>query len=434
MIKVAAYCRVSTDGEDQANSFDAQQRYFFEYIERMNDWELFEIYADEGISGTVTNKRYHFNRMINDAYQGRFQLILTKEVSRFSRNILDTIAFTRELKAIGVGVVFVADRINTLDPEAEVLLSLFASLAQEESRRTSSRVVWGQTRQMEKGVVFGRSLLGYQVKKGAITIDPEEAETVRLIFEKYVQEEMSASKIAKFLTDHRYRTSRGDTNWSPSGIIRILRNEKYIGMLIQKKTYTPNYLTHERKRNKGDVPLICIENNHPPIIDMDQWTKAQEMLHSRNKHVHSNGGQSSKYLFSGKIKCAVCGRSFVGRNRYLKDGTMVRRWSCVSSVGNRTGACGIGTLVRDDDAWNMLKTALQHLQWDHNHMIRDILRVCCTTDDDKDTIAKLLVDALNGETECTQFYRYILQSITVFKDRHIELRFHHLPHVFYFVE
>jgi len=156
MIRAASYCRVSTEKDDQANSFEAQQRYFREYIERHPDWELFLVYADEGTTGTSTKKRTQFNRMIRDAYEGKFSLIITKEVSRFSRNLLDTIAYTRELKAIGVAVLFVSDGINTMDPDAELRLSIMASIAQEESRRTSARVTWGQTRQMERGVVFGQ--------------------------------------------------------------------------------------------------------------------------------------------------------------------------------------------------------------------------------------------------------------------------------------
>ena len=170
MIKVASYCRVSTDKDDQANSFEAQQRYFKEYIERQPDWELYDVYADEGITGTSTKKRAAFHRMIHDAHMGRFRLILTKEVSRFSRNILDTIAYTRELRQLGVGVLFMNDGINTLDPDAELRLSIMGSIAQEESRKTSTRVKWGQTRQMERGVVFGTSLLGYDVKDGKISI------------------------------------------------------------------------------------------------------------------------------------------------------------------------------------------------------------------------------------------------------------------------
>lgn len=173
MILVASYCRVSTERDDQANSFESQQRYFKEYIERQPDWELYEIYADEGITGTSTKKRAAFNRMINDAHMGKYKLIITKEVSRFSRNILDTISYTRELRQIGVGVLFMNDGISTLEPDAELRLSIMGSIAQEESRKTSSRVKWGQTRQMERGVEFGRSLLGYTVKDGHITIEPE---------------------------------------------------------------------------------------------------------------------------------------------------------------------------------------------------------------------------------------------------------------------
>lgn len=151
MIKVASYCRVSTDKDDQANSFESQQRYFRAYIDRQPEWELYQIYADEGITGTSTKKRAAFNQMIADARMGKFERILTKEVSRFSRNILDTIAYTRELKALGVGVLFLNDGISTLEPDAELRLSIMGSIAQEESRKTSSRVKWGQTRRMEQG-------------------------------------------------------------------------------------------------------------------------------------------------------------------------------------------------------------------------------------------------------------------------------------------
>lgn len=200
MIRVAGYCRVSTDKDDQINSFESQQRYFREYIQHQPQWELCDIYADEGITVTSTIKRVHFNRMLRDAYAGKFQLIITKEVSRFSRNILDTIRHTRELKAARIGVLFLTDGINTLDPDAELRLSIMASIAQEESRRTSARVIWGQTRQMERGVVFGRSLLGYDVKDGKISINQQGAAIVRIIFRKYALEQLSSSGIAAYLT------------------------------------------------------------------------------------------------------------------------------------------------------------------------------------------------------------------------------------------
>lgn len=172
MIQVAAYCRVSTDKEDQANSFETQQRYFREWIDRNPEWMLQEIYADEGISGTNTKKRTQFNRMIRAAREGKIDLIITKEVSRFARNTVDTLEYTRELRKRGIGVLFLNDNINTMDADGELRLTIMSSIAQNESRMTSDRVKWGQKRCMERGVVFGGSLLGYDVVGGKMRINP----------------------------------------------------------------------------------------------------------------------------------------------------------------------------------------------------------------------------------------------------------------------
>lgn len=506
MIKVASYCRVSTDKDDQANSFETQKAYFREYIQRNPDWELYEIYADEGITGTSTKKRTQFNRMMNDAYEGKFQMIVTKEVSRFSRNILDTITYTRELRAMGIGVIFATDRINTLEPESEMILSYIAAQSQEESRRTSARVVWGQTRQMEKGVVFGQSLLGYDVKDGHITVNLEGAEIVRLIFHKYAVEQVSTSEIARFLTSEGYRTYRGSSKWKSNTVIKILNNEKYVGDLVQKKTYTPDFLTHEKKSNKGAVPLITIENHHEPIVSREVWNLAQERLRRNNKHTAGDGGHSNRYVFSGKIKCGQCSSSFVGRFKYLKDGTKIRRWSCGTATNEGTAGCDVGRLVRDDDAMQMLKTAIKSLPMDFNAVVRNVTELALeavltgqtAARDDPDRLRQDLdrvqqkkeavMDAyfsreiskedmmaftakyeqqltdlrkrmeeavkrkenkqdsaalritfqseitaiLNGEIESEVFYKTLLQSLTVFKDRHMELRLNWLPQIFQF--
>ena len=370
-MKVASYCRVSTDKEDQANSFESQQQYFQEYIARNPDWELYSIYADEGTSGTSTRKRIQFSRMIQDAHEGKFQLILTKEVSRFSRNIVDTLSYTRELKRIGVAVEFVADHINTMDGDGELRLSIMATMAQDESRKTSNRVVWGQTRQMEKGVVFGRSLMGYDVKDGKLSIEPEGAELIRLIFQKYAVEQVGTAEIVRFLNREGYRTYHGGV-WKSSAIIKILKNEKYVGDLVQKKTYTPDYLTHEKRSNRGQVPQIHIENHHEPIISREVWDLAQKRLEQNNKHGEGESGHSNRYVFSGKIKCALCGASFVGRVRTLKDGTKVRRWSCGTAVNEGSNGCGIGKLVRDDDAIHMLKLAVRSLSMEARPIIDNV--------------------------------------------------------------
>ena len=201
MLQVAAYCRVSTDKEDQANSFEAQQRYFREYIQRQPDWELQGIYADEGFSGTSTNKRVEFNKMLHAAELGQIDLIVTKEVSRFTRNTVDALQITRDLRRRGVGVLFLNDSLDTRTNDGELRLTIMSSVAQDESRKTSERSKWGQTRSMEKGVVFGGSLLGYDVIGGKMTVNPEGAEVVRLIFHKYLQERKGCSTIARELRE-----------------------------------------------------------------------------------------------------------------------------------------------------------------------------------------------------------------------------------------
>ena len=380
MLNVASYCRVSTDRDDQANSFESQQRYFKEYIDRQPDWELYQVYADEGITGTSTKKRAAFNRMIADAHMGKFQLILTKEVSRFSRNILDTISYTRELKALGVGVVFMNDGVNSLEPDAELRLSIMGSMAQEESRKTSSRVKWGQTRQMEQGVVFGRSLLGYDVKGGKMTVNRSGAEIVRQIFHKYGIEKKGTSVIARELREAGYQSLTGNTKWPNTYIIKVLKNEKYVGDLVQKKTITPDYLSHSKKYNHGEEALVVIRNHHEPIISRDLWNIVQSELKKRDRKGGYGGGHSNRYVFSGKIKCGECGASFISRKKKRKDGTSYRRWGCFTAAtegnrhadaqGNSVG-CDIGKMLRDELAMDMLKQSLASLQMDQDGIIQN---------------------------------------------------------------
>ena len=284
MLRAAAYCRVSTDKADQVNSFEGQQRFFREYIERQPDWVLAGVYADEGRSGTSVEKRAAFHCMIAHARENRFDRVLTKEVSRFSRNILDTIYYTRELKSLGIGVVFLCDGIDTMQPDAELRLSIMGSLAQEESRKISDRVKWGQTRRMEDGVVFGRAMLGYDLTNGKLQIEPKGAALVRLIYYKYGIEKKGSSVIARELEAEGYRTVCGNTRWTPSHIVKILRNEKYVGDLIQKKTFTPDYLTHKKKYNHGEEEFIVLHDHHSPIVDRELWELVQVQLSERNKH------------------------------------------------------------------------------------------------------------------------------------------------------
>lgn len=504
MIRAAGYCRVSTERDDQANSFASQKSYFRDYIRRVG-WELIEIYADEGITGTSTKNRTQFSRMMEDARRGRFDRIVTKEVSRFSRNILDTIACTRALKKVGVTVLFLNDGIDTADADSELRLSIMASIAQEESRKTSSRVTWGQTRRMEKGVVFGRSLLGYDLQNGTLKINSDGAELVRLIFHKYVMELKGVSSIADFLNDNGKTTITG-SKWTPASVLRVLKNEKYMGDLVQKKTFTPDYLTHEKKKNTGQVPMVILRNHHEPIIAREIWKAAQSRLCQNNKHT-PDVGHSQRYGFSGKIRCGECASVFVSRVRYQKDGNRKRRWCCSTALRSGVNGCSVGKLINDDDAKEMVKAAIRSLKLDLNQLAAELTedimaahraeqRVQRTqigkirteveqtkkkrekvmdcyfsgeiAKDDMDTmcarydknlemlgdklakcerenihpphenteeeIMRQLMEITTGEGNSEISYQILVHSITVFRDRHMELKLEQLEHIFHFRE
>lgn len=444
-MKIAAYCRVSTSHENQADSFESQQRYFREYISNHPNWTLYRIYADEGISGTSTKKRTAFNQMIADAKLGKFQLIITKEVSRFARNTVDTLQFTRTLKRCGIGVIFMNDGINTLDPDAELRLSIMGSIAQEESRKTSSRIKWGQTRRMEQGIVFGNSMLGYDVKNGQITIEPEGARLVRLIYHKCVHERKGTTVIARELKEAGYKTYTGNSLWQGSVILRILRNEKYCGDLLQKKTFTPDYLTHEKKYNHGEEEQIYIRNHHEPIIDRKTWQKAQEEL-DRRAMEHGSGGHGNRYPLSGKIKCGSCGKSFVSRNRRKKDGTCYGTWRCSTacmkgkSQSNETdysSGCIITFQIRNDIAIDMVKQTFSALKIDTSFLVDQVTDLavlmlerdgsCKTAELLKQEIHTRLGAIASGENTPESFYGKLTEQITVFPDHTVQVKLAFLP-------
>lgn len=380
--RVAAYCRVSTDHEDQANSFESQQRYFRQYIERNPDWELYEIFADEGISGTNTKKRSEFKRMIACAKEGDFDLIITKEISRFARNTLDSIYYTRDLKKHGVGVIFMNDNINTLDGDAELRLAIMSSIAQEESRKTSERVKWGQKRRMEQGVVFGRSMLGYDVKDGKMTINEEGAKVVRLIFHKFANENKGTHVIARELREAGITPMRVK-EWSNTVILRVIRNEKYCGDLVQKKTFTPDFLSHEKKYNRGEEEFVIIKDHHEPIVSRELFEKANRILDEKSLTQEGKAKHSNRYPFSGKIKCGCCGSSYVARYKNRKNGTRYKAWRCYKSAtqgsphtdkaGNPLGCSNPS--IRNEDAVHIMYLVTRSLQLEEKKITANLLSV-----------------------------------------------------------
>lgn len=331
-LRTAVYARVSTEKDDQVNSLASQKSYFVDYISSQKNMELSKVYFDEGISGTQTRKRAGFNQMVKDALNGEFNLILTKEVSRFARNTVDTLFYTRKLKEAGVGVVFTIDHIDTRQSDGELRLAIMASLAQEESRKTSERVKWGQQRRMEQGVVFGRDLLGYRVKNGVLSVNSEEVPVIKAIFHKYTNEGKGTHVISRELTEEGLGPKRS-SQWSATVILRILRNEKYVGDLCQKKTFTPDYLTHKKKYNRGDEEKIYIKDHHEAIIDRDLWNRTQAELKRRSQSADAKSRHSRRYWCSGKICCGECGSKFVSRTKKLTVGTY-KAWRCYQTANH----------------------------------------------------------------------------------------------------
>ncbi|MDD4565378.1 MAG: recombinase family protein [Eubacteriales bacterium] len=352
ILRVAPYARVSTDEDDQLNSLENQVSYYDDLFAGNNSWIMVDMYIDEGITGTNTKKRKQFNRLIEDAHAGKIDLIITKEVSRFARNTVDTLHYTRALKAIGIGVIFLNDNIDTRDDDGEFRLTIMASVAQEESRKTSSRVKWGMKRKMERGYVMANTIFGFDRTKGrdggAITINEDEAEIVRLIFYKFVYEGKSCMAIAKdlILEGVPVASTKRMKRWSATAVGRILKNEKYAGDLLQKKTYTPDFLDHKSVKNDGQEEKVFIPDHHENIISRELWDLAQSELGQRKMIIDNKSKFSNAYWASGKIFCSECGSSCIVRTKNLKDGSKYKAWRCkeVAIFGKEIAGCTNGQI------------------------------------------------------------------------------------------
>ncbi|MBE6861559.1 MAG: recombinase family protein [Ruminococcus sp.] len=304
--KVAGYARVSTDSEEQQTSYAAQVSYYTDYIQKRPDWEFVGVYTDEGISATNTRHRDGFNRMIADALDGKIDLIVTKSVSRFARNTVDSLTTVRKLKEKGVEVYFEKENIYTLDSKGELLITIMSSLAQEESRSISENVTWGQRKRMADGKVslpYSR-FLGYcKGEDGLPEIVPEEAEIVRLIYRSFM-EGLTTNKIAQMLMEHEVPAPGGQKKWYSRTIESILTNEKYKGSALLQKKFTVDFLTKKTKINEGEVPQYYVEESHPAIIPPEEFELVQaEYL--RRKRLGRK--YNSKSIFTARLICECCG-------------------------------------------------------------------------------------------------------------------------------
>ena len=327
--RTAGYARVSTDKDEQFTSYEAQVDYYTNFIQQHTDWEFVKVYTDEGISGLNTRKRDGFNEMVEDALAGKIDLIITKSVSRFARNTVDSLTTIRKLKEKGVEVYFEKENIWTFDGKGELLLTIMSSLAQEESRSISENVTWGQRKRFSDGKITlpYKQFLGYERgenKDAPPVVNPEQAELVRRIYTLFMNGKTPGG-IARLLTAECIPTPAGKTNWQASTIESILTNEKYRGSARLQKRFTIDFLTKKQKVNEGEVPQYYIEESHEAIIDPLEWDAVQDEIKRRKSIGRAYSGKS---VLSAKIICGDCGEWYGLKTWHSNDKYKTVIWQC----------------------------------------------------------------------------------------------------------
>ena len=370
-MKIAAYCRVSTDKADQLNSLEAQKEFFSEYTQRTGD-VLVKLYADEGISGTKIKNRKEFLRMMSDAEKGMFDMVVVKDISRFARNTVDLLQNVRKLKALGIETQFLTANMTSMG-NSEFVLTIFGALAQEESANTSKRVKFGKKLNAEKGRV-PNIVYGYDKTIGDyfnLEINKEESKVVKQIYKWYTEEGYGAAKISNMLNEKGYRTKR-NCKWSQNAICRILTNEIYTGKIINGKQEISDFLTGQR-REKDETEWLVVERPELRMIEDEVFEKAQEILRGRNDAFNLNHErQSNKYLFSTLIKCKECGWSFRRTVRTYKN-TYVR-WVCSGRNGKGADSCPNKTAVDEEELIQVLQGYFNRILQQKNKVIDYVVK------------------------------------------------------------
>ncbi|MCD1763478.1 recombinase family protein [Listeria monocytogenes] len=375
-LRVAAYCRVSTETEEQNLSYEVQVAHYTEYINKNTEWEFAGIFADDGISGTNTKKREEFNRMIGECMEGNIDLVITKSISRFARNTLDCLKYIRQLKEKNIAVYFEKENINTMDAKGEVLLTIMASLAQQESQSLSQNVKLGLQYRYQQGKVQvnHNRFMGYtKDEEGNLIIVPKEAKIIKRIYREYL-EGKSLAGIGRDLEKDAILTAAGKPRWRPETIKKILMNEKYIGDALLQKTFTVDFLTKKRVKNEGHVPQYYVENSHEAIIPKELFLQAQEELHRRN-NIYTGADKnkrlySSKYALSTITFCGDCGDIY--RRVYWNiRGRKEFVWRCVTRIEQGPETCKNRT-VKEGDLYDAVMTAINKLLAGGDNMIRTL--------------------------------------------------------------
>ena len=345
-LRVAAYCRVSTDEEDQLNSLETQMQYYTSKIAENPNWSMVGIYADEGISGTRADKRDQFMKLMRDCQKGKVDYILTKSTTRFARNTVDSLTWIRKLRAIGIGVYFEEQNLDSSKVENETLIGFFSVMAQSESESISGNVKWGIHKRMRNGTYAVRfDMLGYRKgDDGQPYIVQEEAEIVRALFNRFL-DGATMGQLKDFLESKNILTRQGKAEWSASVIRKMLSNEKYVGDVLYQKTYCVDCISKKVKVNRGEVTRYLISNNHAPIIDRDTFNLVQAELsrrNSKNKKMDSaiteQGKYSGKFALSELLICGSCG-SYYRRRAKVANGKTTQYWRCINRLEHGKKYC-----------------------------------------------------------------------------------------------
>ena len=380
-LRVAAYCRVSTKEEDQLNSYEAQKSYYTDKIMENKSWTMADIFADEGITGTSAYKRKDFLRMIRHCRQGKIDMILAKSVSRFARNTVDTLNYTRELRGMGIPVIFEEQNINSIYPESEFLITIHGAFAQSESEGISSRVKWGKHQAMRTGKanIQYKTLLGYEKgPDGNPVIIPEEAETVRRIFEWYLAGK-SVRDIRLALVAGGFRNAVGTTDWTTSNLRSILTNEKYCGDALLQKTFVKDCISKKSIPNTGQLAKVLIQNNHEAIISHEMFDAVQLELarhraqdgRSRKSAPTGRGKFSGKYALSGLLFCGECGTAY-RRVVWTQHGEKRAVWRCTSRLDYGRKYCLNSPTLDEEPLQQAILNAINSVMSDHSALAEQL--------------------------------------------------------------
>ena len=380
--RVAAYCRVSTDSEEQLNSYEAQKSYYTQKIADSPDWEMAGIYADEGISGTSMKKRTEFKKMITACKRGHIDLIITKSLSRFARNTVDCLETVRLLKANCIGVYFEKENINTLTESSEFLITLFSGFAQAESESLSKNVAWGWRKSAEAGNVYFqyKRMLGYRKgTDGQPEIVPEEAKIIRRIYRRYLAG-CSLGQIKQELEQDNIPTAQKVERWSSAVIHNILTNEKYMGDALLQKTYITDCISKKVKKNMGERPMYYVENNHPAIIPRETFDQVQKEMTRRSskRKVLQKSGKTELGKYSGKyaltelLVCGECGSPYK-RVTWARNGKKRIVWRCVSRLEFGTKYCHNSPTLDESRLHNAILAAMNEYAAIRQEVCPDVL-------------------------------------------------------------